>query len=99
MALTDAQRRHLRGLAHHLKPVVLMGQQGLKDSVLAEIDGALTHHELVKVKVAAEDRDDRAGIIAAIVASTGADLVQTIGHMAVLFRRNPKKPRVALPPP
>lgn len=98
MALTDTQRRHLRGLAHHLKPVVLMGQAGLKDTVLAEIDGALTHHELVKVKVAAEDRDDRAGIIEAIVASTGADLVQTIGHMAVLFRRNPKKPRVALPP-
>jgi RNA-binding protein len=98
MALTDGQRRHLRGLAHHLKPVVLMGQQGLKDTVLAEIDGALTHHELVKVKVAAEDRDDRARIIEAIVASTGADLVQTIGHMAVLFRRNPKKPRVALPP-
>lgn len=98
MALTDSQRRHLRGLAHHLKPVVLMGQAGLKDTVLAEIDGALTHHELVKVKVAAEDRDDRAGVIAAIVAGTGADLVQTIGHMAVLFRRNPKKPRVALPP-
>ena len=98
MALTDTQRRHLRGLAHHLKPVVLMGQAGLKDTVLAEIDGALTHHELVKVKVAAEDRDDRARIIEAIVASTGADLVQTIGHMAVLFRRNPKKPRVALPP-
>jgi RNA-binding protein len=97
MALTDAQRRHLRGLAHHLKPVVLMGQQGLKDTVLAEIDGALTHHELVKVKVAAEDREDRAGIIATIVAGTGADLVQTIGHMAVLFRRNPKRPRVALP--
>jgi RNA-binding protein len=98
MALTDTQRRHLRGLAHHLKPVVLMGQAGLKDTVLAEIDGALTHHELLKVKVAGEDRDDRAGIIEAIVASTGADLVQTIGHMAVLFRRNPKKPRVALPP-
>lgn len=98
MALTDSQRRHLRGLAHHLKPVILMGQQGLKDTVLAEIDGALTHHELVKVKVAAEDREDRAGIIEAIVARTGADLVQTIGHMAVLFRRNPKKPKVALPP-
>jgi RNA-binding protein len=98
MALTDPQRRHLRGLAHHLKPVVLMGQHGLKDTVLSEIDGALTHHELVKVRVAGEDRDERASTIEAIVAATGADLVQTIGHVAVLFRRNPKKPRVALPP-
>ncbi|MCU0233692.1 MAG: ribosome assembly RNA-binding protein YhbY, partial [Thermoanaerobaculales bacterium] len=94
MALTDPQRRHLRGLAHHLKPVVLMGQHGLKDTVLSEIDGALTHHELVKVRVAGEDRDERASTIEAIVAATGADLVQTIGHVAVLFRRNPKKPRV-----
>lgn len=98
MALTDPQRRHLRSLAHHLKPVVLMGQHGLKDTVLAEIDGALTHHELVKVRVAGEDRDERASTVEAIVAATGADLVQTIGHVAVLFRRNPKKPRVALPP-
>jgi RNA-binding protein len=98
MALTDPQRRHLRGLAHHLKPVVLMGQHGLKDTVLSEIDGALTHHELVKVRVAGEDRDERASTIEAIVAANGADLVQTIGHVAVLFRRNPKKPRVALPP-
>ena len=98
MALTDPQRRHLRSLAHHLKPVVLMGQHGLKDTVLAEIDGALTHHELVKVRVAGEDRDERASTVEAIVAAAGADLVQTIGHVAVLFRRNPKKPRVALPP-
>ena len=97
MPLTDNQRRHLRGLAHHLKPVVLMGQAGLKDSVLVEIDGALAHHELVKVKVAGDDREERAEIIGAIVQRTGADLVQTIGHVAVLFRRNPKKPRVAMP--
>jgi len=97
MPLSDSQRRHLRGLAHHLKPVVMVGQHGLKASVLAEIDAALAAHELVKVKVAAGDREERAAIVAAIVGASGAELVQTIGHMAALFRRNLKKPRIALP--
>ena len=57
MPLSDSQRRHLRGLAHHLKPVVMVGQDGLKASVLAEVDAALTDHELIKVKVAAADRE------------------------------------------
>jgi RNA-binding protein len=97
MPLSDSQRRHLRGLAHHLKPVVMVGQDGLKPSVLAEVDGALTAHELIKVKVAAADRDERAALVAEIAASCGAEMVQAIGHVAALFRRNPKKPRIALP--
>jgi len=97
MPLSDSQRRHLRGLAHHLKPVVMVGQDGIKDSVLAELDGALTAHEMVKVKVAAADREQRAGMVAELVAASGAELVQSIGHMATLFRRNPKKPKIALP--
>ena len=97
MPLTDTQRRHLRGPAHHLKPVVMVGQDGLKPSVLAEVDAALTAHELIKVRVTAADREERAALVAAIVASSGADVVQSIGHVAALFRRNPKKPRIALP--
>ena len=97
MPLNDTQRRHLRGLAHHLKPVVMVGQDGLKPSVLAEVDAALTAHELIKVRVAAADREERAALVAEIVASSGADVVQSIGHVAALFRRNPKKPRIALP--
>jgi RNA-binding protein len=97
MPLSDSQRRHLRGLAHHLKPVVMVGQDGLKDSLLAELDGALTAHELVKVKVAAADREARAGMVAELVAASGAELVQSIGHTATLFRRNLKKPKIALP--
>jgi RNA-binding protein len=97
MPLSDSQRRHLRGLAHHLKPVVMVGQDGLKDSVLTELDAALTAHELVKVKVAAGDREQRAGMVAELVAASGAELVQSIGHMATLFRRNLKKPKIALP--
>ncbi len=97
MPLSDSQRRHLRGLAHHLRPVVMVGQDGLKPSVLAEVDGALTAHELIKVKVAAADRDEKAALIAEIAAASGAEVVQSIGHVAALFRRNPKKPRIALP--
>lgn len=97
MALSNPQKRHLRSLAHPLKPVVMVGQHGLKDSILEELDIALTAHELIKVRVSAEDRDDRAEIIARLVETSGAELIQTIGHIAVLFRRNPKRPRVTLP--
>lgn len=97
MPLSDSQRRHLRGLAHHLKPVVMIGQDGLKESVLAELDAALTAHELVKVRIGGADRVERAQLIEAMTAASGAELVQSIGHMAALFRRNPKRPRIALP--
>lgn len=97
MSLRPNQQRHLRSLAHHLRPVVLVGQQGLRDSVYAEIDAALRAHELIKVRVAGEDRGERADLIDAIRERMGADLVQRIGHVAVLFRRNPDKPRIELP--
>lgn len=97
MPLTDSQRRHLRALAHHLKPVVMVGQDGLKPTVLAELDAALTAHELIKVKVAAADREQRADMVGEMAAAAGAEVVQSIGHVAALFRRNPKKPKVALP--
>jgi RNA-binding protein len=97
MTLTDQQRRHLKGLGHRLRPVVMVGQAGLKDTVLAEIDAALTHHELIKVKIAGNDRELRDRQIEEILAASRADLVDRVGQMAVLFRRNPKRPRVALP--
>lgn len=96
MPLSAKQIRHLKSLAHHLKPVVWVGQHGLRDSVLEELSGALDAHELVKVKIAAE-KAERTSLIEQITAATGAELVQHIGQMAVLFRRNEKKPKVALP--
>lgn len=96
MSLSAKQIRHLKSLAHHLKPVVWVGQHGLRDSVLEEISGALDAHELIKVKIATE-KADRIELIERITAATGAELVQHIGQMAVLFRRNEKKPKVALP--
>jgi RNA-binding protein len=97
VALSNPQKRHLRSLAHHLKPVVMIGQHGMKDSILEELELALDSHELIKVRVSAEDREERAALIAQLREASGAELVQTIGHIAVLFRRNKKKPKVILP--
>lgn len=96
MKLSEPQKRHLRTLAHHLKPVVWVGQHGLKESVIAEIELALDSHELIKVKVVA-DRDDRTVIAANICEQTQAQTIHSIGQMLILFRRNEKKPKIALP--
>jgi RNA-binding protein len=96
MSLTPAQKRHLRGLGHHLKPVVMIGQHGLRDSVIGEIEIALDAHELVKIKIAA-DRDTRDLIAAEIAARTGAETIHRIGQMQIVFRRNEKAPKIALP--
>jgi len=97
MPLSEPQKKHLRGLAHALRPVVMVGQQGLRDSVHEELEQALTAHELVKIKVSVGDRTARDAAIQALCERSGAELVQRIGNMAVLFRRNRKKPRIELP--
>ena len=91
MSITQKQRRWLKGQVHHLRPVVLLGQAGLTDRVLAEIDGALTHHELIKVKVNAGDRGLRDALVAEIAGRTGAELVDRVGNMAAFYRANPEK--------
>ena len=96
MSLTNVQTRYLRGLAHKLKPVVYLGQKGVTPSVLAELDAALTVHELVKVKLAGE-REEKAGLVEQLAREAKAEVVQKIGHVVSLFRRNTEKPRVALP--
>ncbi|WP_017941360.1 MULTISPECIES: ribosome assembly RNA-binding protein YhbY [unclassified Thioalkalivibrio] len=98
MNLTDAQRRHLRSLAHPRKPIVTIGRNGLTDAVLAELEQALTHHELVKIKVNIGDREARNGAVEELCERTGAERVQRIGYVATLFRRNPDDPKVALDP-
>lgn len=94
--LDKAGRRHLRSLAHALKPVVRLGQQGLTDAVSKELDGALSHHELVKVKLSVSDKQARLDQVAALCRSVKAECVQQIGHTATLFRRNVKKPVIDL---
>ncbi|PJG83992.1 ribosome assembly RNA-binding protein YhbY [Caviibacterium pharyngocola] len=86
MTLSTKQKQFLKGLAHHLNPVVMLGANGLTEGVLAEIDNALNHHELIKVKIAGAERETKQLIIDAIVRETQASAVQTIGHILVLFR-------------
>lgn len=85
-----ASKKKLRAQAHSLKPVIIIGQAGLTDAVLTETGIALDHHELIKVKIRAE-RDERKELCGQLCAKTGADLIQTIGQIAVIYRHNPKK--------
>lgn len=95
--LTEPQKRYLRGLAHRLRPVVLMGARGLTEAVMAEIERALNDHELTKVKLNAGDREQRNSDVARICETTGAALVQRVGNTACIYRRHPENPRIALP--
>jgi RNA-binding protein len=97
MPLSASQKRYLRSLAHDLDPVILVGQKGITPSLIAEFDGALAHHELVKVKLAGADREDRAEAIEALAGATKSEPVQAIGRVACFFRRNPKQPKIELP--
>ncbi|BDU22342.1 ribosome assembly RNA-binding protein YhbY [Dyella sp. GSA-30] len=97
MALSPSQRRYLRSLAHDLSPVILLGAKGATDAVLKELDLALSHHELVKVKLSGGDKDERQEQIDFLSQGTRAESVQQIGHVVVLFRRNEDEPKLALP--
>jgi RNA-binding protein len=97
IALTAAQSRFLRGQAHDLKAMLQVGGKGVTESLVAEIDGALEHHELIKVKIAAADRDERDALIGQIVERAEAALVQRIGHVAVLYRPSKDKRQIVLP--
>lgn len=96
MALSANQKRHLRALAHNLKPVVLIGNAGITEGVINEINSSLEHHELIKVRISGVDRDERAGNIESICTQTNSELVNTIGHIAILYRPA-KKPQIKLP--
>jgi RNA-binding protein len=96
MNLTTKQKQYLKQLAHDLKPVVMIGQYGLTEGVLAEIDLALNHHELIKVKIAASDRDTKKLIAEAIIRETEAAQVQLMGSVLSLYRQSEDK-KIVLP--
>jgi len=91
MNLNKKQIQHVKGLAHSLKPVVLIGNNGLTEAVVAEIDYALNHHELIKVKINTEDRETKALIVEAICRETNATKIQVIGKTLVIYRQSPEK--------
>lgn len=91
MRISEKQKRWLKKRIHHLKPVVIVGQAGLTEAVLAEIGLALDQHELIKVKVNGGDRELRDAAVKTIARQSGSDLIQRIGNTASFFRANPKK--------
>jgi RNA-binding protein len=96
MELTSKQKRYLRGLAHHRPVVVTVGHNGLSDSVLAEIDHALSTHELIKIRLPFGERAERRSSVEEICRRSGAAPVQGIGRVEVLYRPAPE-PRIVLP--
>ena len=94
--MNDRQKRHLRGLAHALKPVVMIGNKGLTDTVLAEIDTALAHHELIKVKLSGADKATKQLFLDKITHQHHAVLINIVGHTAILYRPA-DDPKIILP--
>ena len=86
MSLSQAQRKFLRGRGHALKPVVIVGGAGLTDAVLTELEGALEHHELIKVSLRVGSRDRRDALLDDLLARSRATLLQRTGNMALLYR-------------
>ena len=97
LTLTHPQKRHLKALAHARKPIIIIGDKGMTPAVLHETLLALDHHELIKIRVNAEDRATREAMIEEVCAMSGATLIQRVGHIATLFRRNPEAPRIEWP--
>ena len=94
--ITSKQITFLRKSCHHIKPIVTVGGAGLTENVMSEVELALSHHELIKMKINTGDRDERKSMIDKIIAETGAVLVQTIGHTAS-FYRPADEPVITLP--
>jgi RNA-binding protein len=94
--LNEKQKRHLKALAHPRKPVLIVGNAGVTEALLKELDVTLEHHELIKVRVNAIDRVERDALIAALCEGSDSVLVQRIGHIAVLYRPA-QQPRLTFP--
>lgn len=90
MALTQEQKKQFKSIGHHLKPVLIVAENGLTEGVLAELDRALNDHELIKVKINLAEREDRQAVIAELCQIARCELAQVIGKMALIYRKNPK---------
>ena len=97
MKLTNNQKKHLRTLAHDLRPIVMVGQQGLSDAVLDELESTMSKHELLKIKVRADDREEKKKIVNKILEFSQAALVQVIGGVLIIYRPFDENPSIILP--
>jgi RNA-binding protein len=99
MQLTERQKKFLRGLGHKLKPVIMVGDAGVSDSLLKEFESTIAHHELIKVRFRIADRERRDEMINDLCDRGSARLVARTGNIALLYRHNPEAPRIHLPQP
>jgi RNA-binding protein len=95
--LTGKQRRHLRALAHPLKPLVQVGKGGIDDGLVAAVDQALADHELIKVKVGESAGMDRHEVAEALADKTKSQVAQVLGNTVLLYRAHPDEPTIKLP--
>lgn len=95
--LTGKQRNHLRGLAHHIDPVVQVGKEGVTPSVLSAVRGALDDHELIKVRILEGAPLDRREAAPLLAEGSGSHLVGQLGRIVVLYRMPKRDPRIRLP--
>jgi RNA-binding protein len=97
MALSEKQKKHLRRLAHPMSPIVMLGNAGLTEGVVKELERALTDHELVKVAARVGERTQRDAALRELAMRTQAELVQRIGNVGVFYRRRAEMPKILLP--
>jgi RNA-binding protein len=89
--LSAAERKELKARAHKLEPIVLIGSKGVSEDVVKEVDRALRTHELIKVRAASLEREDRDGALKMLCERTGAQAVQSIGKVFVMYRKRDDK--------
>jgi len=97
IVLSERQKKHLRRIGHDLHPIVLVGQRGLNPGVVEELRLALEHHELVKLRARAGDRESRDEILAELARQTGSEFVYRIGNVGLFYKKNSKMQKILLP--
>jgi RNA-binding protein len=90
MSLTQEQKKQFKSIGHHLKPIVTVAENGLTEGVLAELDRALNDHELIKIQLRLAEREDRKAITDELCQKSSSILVQSIGKVALIYRKNPQ---------
>jgi RNA-binding protein len=95
--LTGKQRRHLRALAHDLKPLVQVGKGGIDGGLIGAVDQALNDHELIKVKVGESAGLDRHEAAENLATATKSEVAQVLGNIVLLYRPDPEDPQIKLP--
>src|SRR5258707_450789 len=97
MALTSKQRQYLKGLAHVLEPIVRVGRAGASPSVVEETKRSLNAHELIKLRIESDDSDQRKAVAEDLARECSADVVASIGKIAILYRARDEEPEIELP--